>query len=338
MAPEVFRSSVTTGDELRLSASVEGLLKDVPGTTTAFEIVDRLLETHPLYGEGRAASVRVGPPPTDALRDTAEGWLQRVRAVFNAEQEPLIDGRMVVVGLGTLDAQLHDRLKRDRFLEAVEREIGDVDEKRSATVSAGKSASGEESRPAPITGREIVARASGAALTGAVAGTTADQLGLSPGAAAIVGGATAGVKMAADIAEVAGLRRPLRVRRSPSEDELAFRDGLRKCLLDLRQAIVAPQVQSGAWSEDGLLKRIDELLSQYMEEADSIKDGALKAALRRVKQDLDRVRVFAQWPLEPPRSAELVQLIDRAVETTTFRAPAATVSEEPSRLARIFRR
>jgi hypothetical protein len=151
---------------------------------------------------------------------------------------------------------------------------------------------------------------------GATAGLTADVAGLNPRDAAIIFGTTTAV---AATREFAGqLRRPV-----SSESEGAIRNEIANWLVNLHGSLRGP----GDWL-DSRIDRLETSMTQFVHDAQKLKDDRLEAALVGVRAELRIQRDFGP----SGRSAVLLKAVDMAFARTTVPDP-----ESLSRLKKAVR-
>lgn len=179
-----------------------------------------------------------------------------------------------------------------------------------------------------IHGTPTSLRASRALGAGVAAGLAADQVGIPPEEALIVGVAAAGFTAATDVVGVVELRR--RFRRAVSPRELAFRQGVRRWLLDFQVRVgKSASPDPKVWLAERA-KEFEETLEEYMREAEAFGEETLEVALRQIRDTLRRQRDFGTGV------EELSQLLAAAIEATNLNEQGAEVIPEKTWLQKIW--
>lgn len=112
-----------TWGALEISPSVRRAAGQLSGPVTAAALVGELLELHPEYGDGGAATLALDRAAGE--RAQAPAWLQRAREVVNPAQASQLHGRIVIAALARLDAGLRAQLEVGGFLAALHGEISE---------------------------------------------------------------------------------------------------------------------------------------------------------------------------------------------------------------------
>ncbi|WP_183561702.1 KAP family P-loop NTPase fold protein [Mucilaginibacter sp. SP1R1] len=125
-----------------LSTSVKGALKraEADGDITAIRIAAEILRYHIAYAAGKAKQVlqalnnvlKAGKD-TGAGKLTSRQWLAAVEQLFNHGQVKRMHGRLFIVSLAMLDADLRDQLLPDQVLHDL---IGELEEDINGQLSA----------------------------------------------------------------------------------------------------------------------------------------------------------------------------------------------------------
>jgi hypothetical protein len=92
-----------------LSPSVKAATR-LSGPVTSFQIVRRLLESHPEYAGGRIKPSDLVEGSDAAPQRPVEEWLAAVRALYEPARAQVLHGRLMIDGLARLDRQLLDCL------------------------------------------------------------------------------------------------------------------------------------------------------------------------------------------------------------------------------------
>lgn len=118
------RASESGENQLDLTPSVERATADFSAdeAVTSAAIVDSILDLHAEYAGGRAADVSLDVEDPDYESRTVRDWLVAVRELFDAEREPQLHGRIVIIGTSLLDLDLHRQLRQNGFLSSLEAE------------------------------------------------------------------------------------------------------------------------------------------------------------------------------------------------------------------------
>lgn len=134
-------------DPLDLSASVETALASFSAdeTVTSAAIVDAILELHPEYAGKRAADISLVVNDPDYESRPIREWLEAVRELFDAQREPQLEGRTVIIGMSLLDSHLQRQLQQKGVLRSLEDEYQNpLDE---VLTDQGRSLRTEKDRP-----------------------------------------------------------------------------------------------------------------------------------------------------------------------------------------------
>jgi hypothetical protein len=108
--------SPPSAEAIELSASVRSVGRAVAdrGAVTAVDVARALRDIHPEYAGGQFGLHELADGPSDAVALPWEAWIENVRALFDPEAiartEEVIDGRLLLAALGTLDPRLSAQL------------------------------------------------------------------------------------------------------------------------------------------------------------------------------------------------------------------------------------
>jgi hypothetical protein len=116
--------SGSADDPLNLSPSVEAATESFSTNeaVTSAAIVDAILERHSDFAKERAAKISLDLDDSDYESQPLRAWLESVRDLFDANLEPQLHGRVVIIGLSLLDGHLRQRLLQNGLLSALEDE------------------------------------------------------------------------------------------------------------------------------------------------------------------------------------------------------------------------
>lgn len=106
--PNVSQSAAPPPETISLSPSVASTLQTFPDSTPvrAWTLVQNLLSIHPEYGNFLAKKVAEEPGPPGGMTRSASAWQQDVAARFDPAKVAEIHGRLFILGLCEVDAEL----------------------------------------------------------------------------------------------------------------------------------------------------------------------------------------------------------------------------------------
>ncbi|UCG24027.1 MAG: hypothetical protein JSW55_18155, partial [Chloroflexota bacterium] len=116
--------SLSTPSVISLSSSVETASSALGSSAlvSSADIAAEILKLHGEYANDRASEITLNDSNANDQRMDVMGWLVEVRALYDEDKEPTLNGRLVVFGLALLDEVLARKLAEDNFLEELERE------------------------------------------------------------------------------------------------------------------------------------------------------------------------------------------------------------------------
>ncbi len=108
----------------KLSFSVQRAREELQGyDCSTIEIVRVILREHSEYGNEKAKGIKFDARDNEGEKHDVDYWLVEVRGLFNKLKASELNGRLVILGLSILDANLEAKLQQDGFLEALEKEL-----------------------------------------------------------------------------------------------------------------------------------------------------------------------------------------------------------------------
>lgn len=114
MPPAEFSSSV------QLAAKTLGPDQMV----NSWAIVKQLCKQHPEYGDNKAKELSRESGPATLTAKPLRQWLEEIRGVAVVPKDKIIDGRSAIVALSRIDPALADYLVPSRFLQLLNKELG----------------------------------------------------------------------------------------------------------------------------------------------------------------------------------------------------------------------
>lgn len=108
-----------------LSSSVERAIKGFSRDEliSAWAIVQSLLRIHIEYGHHLAKELADAEGPEGTVRATVTEWLDRLYGLFDQGKVDKLHGRVVILGLGHIDAELGSYLEKTGLAHAIQSEL-----------------------------------------------------------------------------------------------------------------------------------------------------------------------------------------------------------------------
>jgi len=117
---------------LNFSESIESVFSSLDSTEVVFshQIVEEIINIHPEYGGSIARKIKLS---TTKISKPLEDWIEQVVRLFNFENKkklkteeyepPRLHGRLIIIGLALIDAELKTQLDNFGFFDALVKEI-----------------------------------------------------------------------------------------------------------------------------------------------------------------------------------------------------------------------
>ncbi len=124
--------------------------RDTPIST--FELARNILDLHPEYGGGIAGSIALGKDAGILPPRTVDEWIREISSLFDSSRVPVLDGRLMLVGLGLIDSSLRKALDQNGFWDAILSELTLPLKEILVEQEAGEPVGAPEDKATPLRG------------------------------------------------------------------------------------------------------------------------------------------------------------------------------------------